>query len=122
MLSTSTNSSQSTVNSQQSTVNAAPVLSVQGDNPAHIEVGSSYNDLGASITGPQADLNLGIHVTVDGGATTTPDQIQIDTSASGTHTIIYSATDQSGLTGYASRTVMVDTASSTDATSTPSTP
>jgi hypothetical protein len=46
--------------------------------------------------GPQADLNLGIEAVADGGATTTPDQIQIDTTQPATHTIEYVATDQSG--------------------------
>ena len=63
---------------------------------------------------------------VDGGATTTVNAIQIDTTSAGTHTITYSATDESGLTGTATRTVIVsaptqsdDTASSTDGTTTP---
>ena len=87
-----------------------PVLEVQGNNPATIQVGDSYNDLGALITGPtQAEMNLGIQVVVDGGATTTPDMIQIDTSVEGTHSIVYSATTQGGLTGYAERTVVVET-------------
>jgi hypothetical protein len=34
-----------------------PVISVNGNNPATISVGSSYSDLGASITGPAGDLN-----------------------------------------------------------------
>jgi hypothetical protein len=61
---------------------------------------------------------------VDGGATTTVSNIQIDTSDPGTHTIEYIATDQNGLEGTASRTVTVlaapdsGMASSTDATST----
>jgi hypothetical protein len=36
--------------------------------------------------GPQADLNLGIEAVADGGATTTPDQIQIDTTQPATQT------------------------------------
>jgi hypothetical protein len=54
---------------------------VNGDNPATVDVGATYQDLGATITGPQADLNLGLSVIVDGGATTTPDQIAPDPSA-----------------------------------------
>jgi hypothetical protein len=84
-------------------------------NPATIQVGDTYNDLGATITGPTAtDKNLGIKVSVDGRATTTPDQVPIDTTQLGTHTILYSATDilysatdQNGLIGYAARTVNV---------------
>jgi hypothetical protein len=38
-----------------------PVITINGNNPAHIHVGETYNDLGATITAPAADLNLGIH-------------------------------------------------------------
>jgi hypothetical protein len=86
---------------------AAPVISINGNNPATIDVGAIYNDLGATITGPTADLNLGISASVDGGATTTLSSVAIDTSAAGTHTIVYSATDQNGLTSTATRTVNV---------------
>jgi hypothetical protein len=98
-----------------------PVLQINGDNPATIVVGATYSDLGATITAPAADTNLDIKVAVDGGATT-PDQITIDTSAVGTHTIIYSATDQAGLTGTATRTVIVvvpQAANDNQASSTP---
>jgi hypothetical protein len=102
------------------------MLSVSGNNPATVNVGATYADLGASITGPTADLNLGITASVDGGATTMLSAITVDTSAAGTHTITYSATDQNGLTGTATRTVTVvdpnaggsSSASSTNATST----
>ena len=29
-----------------------PVIQINGDNPATIQVGTTYNDLGATITGP----------------------------------------------------------------------
>jgi hypothetical protein len=101
------------------------VLQINGDNPATVDVGATYQDLGATITGPQADLNLGIEAIVDGGATTTPDQIAIDTTQPGTHTIRYVATDQAGAEGTATRTVIVHAASAPEegdtdaATSTP---
>jgi hypothetical protein len=41
-------------------VNTPPIIAITGDNPAALHVGDSYADLGATITGPQADLNLGI--------------------------------------------------------------
>jgi hypothetical protein len=94
----------------------APILSVNGSNPAQIAVGTTYSDLGASIVGPAADINLGIMAAVDGGQPRSLDQIYIDTSAPGTHTIKYSATDQNGLVGSASREVVVsypNTATST---------
>jgi len=84
-----------------------PILSVNGNNPATVPVGDTYADLGATITGPVGDINLGISATVDGGATTTLSALFVDTSLAGTHTIVYSATDQNGLTGTASRTVNV---------------
>ena len=84
-----------------------PTISVSGDNPATVNTGDTYSDLGATITGPSGDLNLGIDASVDGGATTTVSAIQIDTTAAGTHTITYSVTDQNGLTGTATRTVNV---------------
>jgi hypothetical protein len=63
-------------------------------------------DLGATVT-DSTDNNLGYEVSVDGSATTTPENISIDTSVAGTHTILYSATDQAGNVGYATRTVNV---------------
>src|SRR6202011_1054367 len=82
-----------------------PQISTNGNSPATVPVGATYLDLGATITAPQADLNLGIIASVDGGATTTTPTI--DTTQPGTHTIVYTATDQSGLVGTASRTVIV---------------
>jgi hypothetical protein len=57
------------------------VLQVNGDNPANVHVGATYTDLGASITGPQADLNLGITTYVN-GAPMNP--VQLDTSTAAT--------------------------------------
>lgn len=86
----------------------APVISLNGNNPATITVGNTYGDLGAIITGPtDADKNLGLQASLDGGATTMPEQIIIDTSVAGTHTILFSATNQAGNTGYATRIVNV---------------
>jgi hypothetical protein len=84
----------------------APVVTPNGNNPATITVGAVYSDLGATVT-DNVDQNLGYKASVDGGATTTPDQITIDTSTVGTHTILYSATDSAGNTGTATRTVNV---------------
>jgi hypothetical protein len=39
-----------------------PIIAINGDNPANVSVGLTYADIGATITGPQADLNLGIHL------------------------------------------------------------
>jgi hypothetical protein len=100
-----------------------PVIQINGDNPAIVQVGSTYNDLGATITGPQADLNLGIQTYLNG---VLENPIEIDTSAAATDTIDYVATDQNGLTSTSTRTVVVEpqsqpqssSATSSDATST----
>jgi surface protein with Ig-like domain len=101
-----------------------PVILINGENPATIQVGSTYADLGATITGAKADLNLGITTLLDGATTTS---IQLDTTKPGEHTILYTVTDQNGLTGGAQRTVIVSapandnqaTSSSFVSTSTP---
>jgi hypothetical protein len=54
---------------------------------------TEQNAQGLGSTIPAADLNLGIQVIIDGGATTTPDRISIDTTQPGTHTILHVATD-----------------------------
>ncbi|MGD0762464.1 MAG: immunoglobulin-like domain-containing protein [Roseiarcus sp.] len=81
-----------------------PVIQINGDNPAMVQVGASYSDLGATITGPQADLNLGIATFVN-GAPMNP--VQIDTSAAATDTIDYVVTDSQGLTSTSTRTVII---------------
>jgi hypothetical protein len=43
-----------------------PSIAFSGDNPAVIRTGDSYADLGATITSPQADLNLGIKTFLNG--------------------------------------------------------
>jgi Domain of unknown function (DUF5011) len=86
-----------------------PVIQINGDNPAIIQVGDTYNDLGATITGPHADLNLGIQTYLNGTLTS---NIVIDTSQVATDTIDYVATDQSGLTATSTRTVIIEPAAS----------
>ena len=94
-----------------------PIIQINGDNPAIVQVGASYNDLGATITGPQQDLNLGISTFVNGVAMS---PVQIDTSAAATDTIDYVATDQNGLTSTSTRTVIIEApANDNQATSTP---
>lgn len=101
-----------------SATSTPPVIRINGNNPATVQIGAAYNDLGAAITSPQSDLNLGISASVDGGATTSVSQITIDTRSAGTHTILYSATDQNGLTGTATRTVTVQSSQPTATTTT----
>jgi Chaperone of endosialidase/Domain of unknown function (DUF5011) len=95
-----------------------PVIQINGDNPAIIQVGSTYNDLGATIAGPTADLNLGLQTFVN-GVPMSP--VEIDTSEAATDTIDYVATDQNGLTSTSTRTVIIEAPSivpSDDASST----
>jgi hypothetical protein len=61
-----------------------PVIQVTGDNPAIIRVGDTYADLGATIAGPQADLNLGIKMFLNGTLVST---IVLNTSSVATDTI-----------------------------------
>jgi len=81
-----------------------PVIQINGANPATVNIGTSYNDLGATITGPTADLNLGILTFLNG---TKVDVIQLDTSTTSTSTIDYVVTDQFGIAATATRTVIV---------------
>ena len=106
---TSSGTSQATNFANPGNANSTPpVISINGANPATIPAGTTYADLGATITAPLADLNLGLTVVVD-NATSTDGTVQIDTSSPGTHTIIYTVTDPAGLTGSATRTVIVST-------------
>jgi hypothetical protein len=117
---TNTDSSGSASGTSQ-TISTHPVIQINGDNPAVVQVNATYNDLGATITGPQDDLSLGIQTFVN-GALMSP--VLIDTSIAATDTIDYVVTDQSGLTSTSTRTVIVEAAaqspvaSSTAATST----
>jgi hypothetical protein len=113
-------SSSNDSNATSSAPSTPPVISVNGDNPAIVQVGATYNDLGATITGPQADLNLGITTFLNGTLTS---NIVIDTSQAATDTIDYVATAQNGLTSTSTRTVIVEApeASSPPATNASST-
>jgi Domain of unknown function (DUF5011) len=86
-----------------------PVIQINGSNPATIHVGDSYADLGATITGPQVDLNLGIKTFLNGTLVST---IVIDTSSVATDTIDYVATDNADLTSTSTRTVVIENAAS----------
>ncbi|MBM3272246.1 DUF5011 domain-containing protein [Candidatus Kaiserbacteria bacterium] len=81
----------------------APVLELNGNASSTIQLGDTYNDLGARIVAPESDVNLGIVILLDGATTT---QVSLDTSKPGVHTIEYRATNSAG-TGSATRTVVV---------------
>jgi len=94
--------------------NSAPIITINGNNPAEIAVGTNYNDLGATYEDDK-DLNLGIYATVDGIDVGDMSNVAIDTSADSEHSIIYKVTDNDGNVGMAERIVVVGvgTASST---------
>lgn len=83
---------------QTATVNdtEAPVITVIGNNPALIEKGAEYSDLGARVTDNVND-NLGI----------TAEGEDIDASILGEYEVLYTATDQAGNRGSATRLVIV---------------
>ena len=91
-----------------------PTIAINGNNPAEIDVGVNWADPGIAIT-DNVSQNLGYTASVDGppgGEASGPefpqgDGLQIDTSQPGTHTIIYTATDQAGNKGTATRIVKV---------------
>ena len=68
-----------------------PVITIIGDNPLQIIKDSTYTDAGATSDGNEV---ISVNSTVD-------------TSAEGTYTVTYSATDAAGNTGTATRTVEV---------------
>jgi Domain of unknown function (DUF5011) len=88
---------------------AVAVIQVIGDNPAIIRVGDTYADLGATITGPTADLNLGIKTFLNGKLVS---NIVLDTSSVATDTIDYVATDSQGVSATSTRTVLTETTAS----------
>ena len=87
------------------TPNTPPTITIAGENPAHIHVGDKYGDLGATISAPEADKNLGIKTYLNG---TLVSDIVLDTSTTGTDTIDYVVTDQNGLTSTSTRTVLIE--------------
>jgi hypothetical protein len=85
-----------TISTPENPIEGAPVIVIQGNNPAVVNVGSSYLDLGALVTDDK-DKNLSANVAGD----------QVNTSAEGTFKVNYSVTDTDGHTTVASRVVNV---------------
>ena len=75
-----------------------PVITISGLNPATVELGATYTDAGATA-------NDAYH-----GTTTVTSSSNVDTTAVGSYTVTYTATDKDGNTATATRTVnVVDT-------------
>jgi hypothetical protein len=72
----------------------APVVTVTGDNPATVELGTTYTDAGATAT----DASGTVTVVTSGS---------VDTDTVGSYTLTYTSTDASGNAGTATRTVSV---------------
>ena len=103
---TGNNSNNTTyINSLRNQDQDGPNITVQGVNPVEIAQGSSYTDAGA--TAFDAGDNASKTVTTSGA---------VDTSAAGTYTLTYTATDSKGNIGTATRTVTVLAPASTPPT------
>ena len=106
-------------NSASATPDTPPTITINGDNPAIIQVDDSYADLGATVsdTGPgqAGDTNLGYQTFLNG---TPMNPIVIDTSEPATDTVQYVATDSAGLTATSTRTVLVESQTNQTASST----
>src|SRR3989344_6093748 len=90
------------------TANSTPItISINGNNPATLNIGDTYGDLGALIISPESAKNFGIKASIDGGVELDISQISLDTSVEGTHTITYSVIDQNNATTTAERVVNV---------------
>ncbi len=76
--------------------NKAPLVIIQGNNPALIQIGSSYSDLGAKVT-DNISNNLGVVVGGD----------VVDTSEKGSYFVTYTATDEAGNVATATREVII---------------
>ena len=75
-----------------------PVITINGSNPATVELGATYSDAGATAL----DAYHGVTSVSSSGS--------VDTSTVGSYTITYTATDLDANTASASRTVnVVDT-------------
>lgn len=75
---------------------AAPRITINGPNPLQIEVGQTFVDPGATATDAE-----------DGALAVTADCSSVDTSRAGRFACLYTATDSTGNTASASRTVEV---------------
>ena len=100
-------------------VTSAIIIQIQGNNPATINVGDVYGDLGAVITAPASAMNYGIKASLNGGVLIDPAQITVSTKVAGVHHIVYTVVDQAGATTTAERILNVVAPLTATASSTP---
>ena len=86
-----------------------PTITIEGNNPAVIDVGTTYSDLGAIATDNEGH-DLGIRTFLNGALVS---NIIIDTSTVATDTIDYVATDTWGNTSTSTRTILIEPAPQT---------
>jgi hypothetical protein len=80
-----------------------PTITINGNNPATIHVGDTYNDLGATVK-DNAGHDLTVHTYVNGSLL---EPVTLNTSSAVTDTIDYVATDTWGNTSTSTRQVLV---------------
>lgn len=83
-----------------------PVITLIGNSTLEIEVNSIYSDPGATVSDNVND-NLGYKVKLNDGEEIYPNELVLDTSIAGEHTLTYVAVDQAGNIGTATRTINV---------------
>jgi Domain of unknown function (DUF5011) len=86
----------------------SPSIAIQGSNPATINVGDTYTDLGAIVRDDQGH-DLSYRTFINGVLS---GNILIDTSQAATDTIDYVATDTWGNMSTSTRMVIIEAASS----------
>jgi hypothetical protein len=87
-----------------------PLITIEGQNPATVQIGDAYTDLGA-LAQDSAGHDLSYRTFLNGALS---GNVLIDTSAAATDTIDYVATDTWGNTATSTRKVIVEAASATD--------
>ena len=94
---TDSNGNQATQVTRTVIVGTPPLITLQGDNPMTIEIGSNYIELGAIASDPE-DGDLTSSISTSGA---------VNTDVVGTYQIQYSVTDSEGNTTFLNRTVQV---------------
>ena len=100
-------SGQGSGNNSTTSSSTPPVITIAGNNPAHITVGTMYQDLGATAKDSEGH-DLGVKTFLNGVLV---NEIVLDTSTTTTDTIDYVATDTNGLSSTSTRQVIIEAVS-----------